>query len=145
MWEESNFPNLQEANYLVTSEATPQYNCIAWAAGEDGRWWWPDSMIQAYWPPDIPREETLEAFIQAYAKLGYKLCESDEFEPAFEKIALFASPDGVPTHAARQLRNGNWTSKLGSREDIEHSLKDLEGPKYGTVVRFLRRPFSKIK
>lgn len=144
MWGKS-FPNLQKADYRVTSEATPQYNCIAWAAGENGRWWWPDPMVQAYWPADIPREATLEAFVQVYAKLGYRFCESGELEPAYEKIALFALSDGVPTHAARQLRNGNWTSKLGTQEDIEHSLKDLEGPQYGAVVRFLRRPFANTR
>lgn len=145
MWEESDFPNLQEAGYLVTSEVTPQYNCIAWAAGDDGRWWWPDPMEQAYWPPDIPREETLDAFIQTYAKLGSQPCENEELEPAYEKIALFASSNGVPTHAARQLPNGSWTSKLGRQEDIEHSLEGVEGPAYGTVVRFMRRPLSETE
>ena len=58
-----------------------------------------------------PREETLDAFIQAYAKPGYQPCENEELEPAYEKIALFASSNGVPTHAARQLQNGGWTSK----------------------------------
>lgn len=142
MWQESDFPNLQQSGFRITSHVTPEYNCIAWAAGEDGRWWWPDPMGQAYWPRDIPREETLDAFIQAYATLGYQLCESDVLEPEYEKVALFAAANGVPTHAARQLQNGSWTSKLGSQEDIEHTLKGLEGPVYGTVVRFLRRSFS---
>jgi len=127
MWGESDFPKLQETGFLITSEVTPEYNCIAWAAGEDGRWWWPDPMGQAYWPPDIPREETLDAFIQAYAKLGYQPCENEELEPAYEKIALFASSNGSPTHAARQLQNGGWTSKLGPQEDIEHTPEGCGG------------------
>jgi hypothetical protein len=47
---------------------------------------------------------------------------------------------GSPTHAARQLDNGRWTSKLGELEDIEHSLRDLEGAAYGTVVQVMKRP-----
>lgn len=38
---------------------------------------------------------------------------------------------GIPSHAARQLPNGRWTSKCGQAEDIEHDLRDLEGRLYG--------------
>lgn len=44
-------------------------------------------------------------------------------------------------HAALQLENGDWTSKMGSAEDILHILAEvLEGPEYGHVARFLSRP-----
>jgi hypothetical protein len=89
--------------------------------------------------------ETLDAFFNAYAKLGYEPCDKEDLEPAYEKIALFVSSTGAPTHAARQLQNGSWTSKLGPQEDIEHTLEGLEGPAYGSVVRFLRRPFSETE
>jgi hypothetical protein len=56
--------------------------------------------------------------VAALATLGYQLCEGDALEPAFERIALFADADGRPTHAARQLPSGLWTSKLGKAEDI---------------------------
>ncbi len=46
---------------------------------------------------------------------------------------------GVPEHAARQLANGRWTSKLGRAEDIEHQLHDLEGEVYGTVALLMKR------
>ena len=41
---EAAFPALVGTGYFVTSPATPEYNCIAWAAGETDRWWWPDPM-----------------------------------------------------------------------------------------------------
>ena len=63
-------------------------------------------------------------------------------EPGFEKIALFATDQAVPLHAARQLASGRWTSKLGEREDIEHALRDLEGEIYGTVVLIMKRPVA---
>ena len=47
---------------------------------------------------------------------------------------------GVPTHAARQMPSGRWTSKLGFREDIEHDLHAVSGDLYGTVVLLLKRP-----
>ena len=46
---------------------------------------------------------------------------------------------GIPTHAARQLRSGRWTSKLGQAEDIEHELRALEGAIHGAVVLILKR------
>jgi hypothetical protein len=74
----------------------------------------------------------------AFATVGFENCSTDEWEPGFEKIALFAR-DGVPQHAARQLATGRWTSKLGAMEDIEHDLRDLEGTLYGSVVLFMKR------
>ncbi|MCG8587287.1 MAG: hypothetical protein MI757_21490 [Pirellulales bacterium] len=47
------------------------------------------------------------------------------------------------THAARQLPDGRWTSKLGKAEDIEHdSANDVAGGLYGEVVEFMKRPVS---
>ena len=87
----------------------------------------------------MPRERTAAAFVAALATLGYQLCEGEALEPAFERIALFADAEGRPTHAARQLPSGVWTSKLGKAEDIEHRLRDLEAVLYGTVL-ILKRP-----
>jgi hypothetical protein len=53
---------------------------------------------------------------------------------------LFVDARGVPTHAARLLPSGLWTSKLGEWEDIEHDLLALEGDVYGTVALLLKRP-----
>ena len=61
-------------------------------------------------------------------------------EEGVEKIALYADQGGEPTHMARQLRSGKWTSKLGELEDIEHDdLAILEGECYGQVVTILKR------
>ena len=60
-------------------------------------------------------------------------------EQGIEKIAIYA--DGkVYEHAARQLANGKWTSKMGKGEVIEHDTpEDLVGPAYGQVVKFMQR------
>jgi hypothetical protein len=136
------FPRLQGAAYRITSSARDTYNCIVWAAGDTNRWWWPGDAAQTYWPVGIPRLETLMAFCDAFATLGYTTCEQADLEAGFEKIALFADADGIPTHAARQLSDGRWTSKLGILEDIEHALEDLTGAAYGSVVQILKRPLG---
>ncbi len=135
------FPGLVGTSYRVSSPVTRDYNCIAWAAGDTAHWWWPDidpDNDAIFWPPSVPLEETLPAFAAAFATLGYAPCSREGPEPGFEKVALFAR-DGVPTHAARQLRDGRWTSKLGLREDIEHDLHAVSGELYGTVVLVLKR------
>ncbi|HEY1379697.1 MAG TPA: hypothetical protein VGF55_23035 [Gemmataceae bacterium] len=141
---EARFPGLQTSPYRVTSPATRDYNCVAWAAGDTANWWWPDPDLEndaAFWPPGVPREETVAAFAAAFAILGYSPAQGEELEPGFEKVALLASGD-VPTHAARQLPNGRWTSKLGRREDIEHDLHAVSGEAYGAVVLVLKRPIA---
>jgi hypothetical protein len=134
------FPGLAACRFEITSPRTRFYNCIAWAAGETHRKWWPDKMKVEYWPEGVPREATLAAFVAAYATLGYQICENGDFEADFEKIAVFTKPAGTPTHAARQLPSGTWTSKLGDEEDIEHELRGVEGARYGSVRQFMKRP-----
>jgi hypothetical protein len=60
---EARFPNLTRGEYEVTSEETPDYNCIAHAAGKTDNWWWPDDP-PAYWPDGHDKAETLEAFVK---------------------------------------------------------------------------------
>jgi hypothetical protein len=136
------FPRLRATDYRIDSPRDPAYNCIAYAAGDRRNRWWPDLGGQDFWPEGVPREETLEAFASAFATLGYVRCQGEDPEPGFEKIALFASAQGVPTHAARQEASGRWASKLGELEDIRHALHDLEGVLYGSVVLVLKRPVT---
>jgi hypothetical protein len=110
---EAIFPNLQGSLYQITSPENHAYNCIAWAVGDTLMWWWPDpDVTDAYWPPHILRNETLPAFIELFGDLGYVPCGDAEHEVGFERIAIFAAADGIPTHAARQLSTGQWSSKL---------------------------------
>jgi hypothetical protein len=135
------FPHLTEGSFSITSPEDVRYNCIAWAAGDDGTWWWPDNFFIGYWPSDVPRKETLESFIRLFESSGYSPCNSAGLEDGFEKIALFVDPQGMPTHAARQLSSGKWTSKLGKLEDIEHNtLEGLSGSSYGSVSVIMKRP-----
>lgn len=133
------FPLLSDANSVKTSESTPRYNCIAWAAGDDTKKWWPHRF--GYWPAGAPVAETIAAFFTAFALLGYSPCGNGDLEVGWQKLALYADADGIPTHMARQLPDGTWTSKLGDYLDIMHTTIDvLHGALYGTCAGFLRRP-----
>ncbi len=137
---EAAFPNLRPSGYQVASPETVAYNCIAWAAGDTIRWWWPDSPDTAYWPDDVERSETLEAFVKAFETLSYTTCDTPEYEDGLEKIAIYVNADGKPTHAARQLPSSYWSSKLGQSYDIEHDLEGVSGTQYGSVSVIMKRP-----
>jgi hypothetical protein len=138
------FPALAAGGFRVTSPVDKRYNCIAFAAGDTTTWWWPlpEGIKEVYWPAGAPRVESVAAFCDAFASIGYAESDAAENEEGFEKVALFANAQGFPLHAARQLSNGRWTSKLGEREDIEHELRDLEGESYGKAVLIMKRPLS---
>ncbi len=137
---ESLFPGLGGSGYVVTSPEDIHYNCVAWAAADINRWWWPDE--DSYWPEGVAREETVAAFVAAYGESGFEACEGPLFEEGYEKIAIYAAPDGIPTHLAKQLPSGLWSSKLGQLQDIQHRLEDLVGSVYGYCACFLRRGTS---
>src|SRR5438477_623202 len=98
---------------MVPERACAEGQSVPAAAGDAARWWWPDepeSPPGAHWPPGVPRAESLDAFREAFATLGYTVCGDDRPEDGYEKVALFTLA-GTPKHAARQRPNGRWTSK----------------------------------
>lgn len=130
------FPGLA-ATFQVTSEETRDYNCIGWAAGDTSRWWWP--LYPSYWPSEAAHEATLEAFVAAFATLAYAPCADGNLEEGVEKVVIYLR-QGVPSHMARQLASGAWTSKLGDAWDIGHLLPtEVGGRIYGDAVQYLSR------
>ena len=134
---EDGFPELAGWGYIMTSDIDYEYNCIAWAAGDKTQQWWPSEY--GYWPEGASRETTVEAFMEAYSTLGYIECEDGDYEPGYERIAIFADDANVPRHAAKQVNPEHWTSECGDMWDISHPLPALEGTRYGRVVRFMKR------
>jgi len=134
------FPALDAQNHQIESPLNGRYNCVSWAMEDTARFWWPSPMGGAFWPHGIARVPTLGSFMQAFAQMGYQPCQTADLEPDYKKIALYADASGVPTHVARQLPSGEWTSKIGRDEDIRHAtLGVLEGGGYGHVARIFRR------
>jgi len=131
---ESMFPGLRGTDWEQTSPADPAYNCIGWAAHDTMHWWWPS----AHWPVGA-RRDTLESFTQAFQALGFGYTTNRDLERGLEKIAIYMK-ELIPSHAARQLVTGQWTSKLGSYVDIRHDLNAIEGDRYGRVVQVMARP-----
>lgn len=136
---EQTFPLLRASGYRITGSATKRYNCIAWAAGDQDSWWQAE-LADAYWPEGTPADGTVQSLVALFQSLGYQVCDSRDLEQDFEKVAIYAKGTEY-THAARQLENGGWTSKLGQSVQIEHATLDaLTGEAYGGVAQILKRP-----
>lgn len=138
----ASFPLLVPASYSVTSPPDDRYNCVAWAACDTTRRWWPHPSGNYYWPQSCPCKESLDTFECCFATLGYSRCPDGGLEPGFEKIAVFVNLLR-PVHVARQLADGRWTSKMGRYEDIIHdTLQALGEGAYGNAGLFMKRPLG---
>jgi hypothetical protein len=154
-FDEDDFPYLNNNNHRVSSQKRDTQNCIAYAAGDDIHSWWPLPPAvfpgryppRYYWPSGCPKEETLAAFECAFSKVGFSPCTDGKREAGYVKIAIFGSgtpgdPKAIVLHAARQspFRNDQWRSKMGDDYDIDHQIAAVEGPLYGVVLRFMKKP-----
>lgn len=148
---EAKFPRLTPTNYRAASPIDGRYNCIAYAANDTRRWWWPSdrSLGGHFWPPNAPRERTTDAFRIAFEGLGYSVCADGDCVEGIEKVAIYVDELGKPTHAARQLPSGDWVSKMGEHVDIEHATPEAvgghEGAGYGVVALYLERPRHRVQ
>jgi hypothetical protein len=133
------FPRLTKDNCEVIGDATPGYNCIAYSLGIYDRWVNPRTG-----PADAPFSDMDEL----YAARGYRRQPGLNWQPerGVEKVVLYATlnPDGTVdkvTHAARQDRDGAFSSKLGQAPLIRHATpEDLRGSSYGLPVAVYVRP-----
>ena len=135
---ENRFTSLHEhANFEYTSEVDVNYNCLSWALSqnrvlfENEKW--------GAWPwKDIP-DDTADGWARFLERLGYTRCETSDFEPKIEKIAIFENGD-KDLHACRQVSAGVWKSKLGDMgPDIDHTDLDCLKPVYGEVIFILMK------
>ena len=139
---EQQMPFLLSEGYVVKSIATRGYNCIAFAADDPSMFYWPDDgdNPDVYWP--ISRKDvSLDCFVEMFAYFGYEKCDDGSLETGYEKVVIYML-EGSPSHAAKQLDDGRWKSKLGIAQDIEHnSVRAVEDEFcYGTAAQYMKRP-----
>ena len=134
------FPKLESEGFEIVGEPTLEYNCIAYAAGDTTEWWWPDGTN--YWPPWATLDDRTDSLKEAFAGIGYELCDDSHVEEGYRKVALY-EVGGKFQHAAVQTPNGAWHSKMGEGPVIEHrSPESLSGAMYGEPTVYMRRAAS---
>lgn len=124
----------------ITAPPDPRFNSFAWAAGDNQRWWGPGP--GSFWPSNVQKAETADGLVRAFETLGYRVCADASAESGFEKVAIHTDETGRASHAARQLPNGKWTSKLGQLELVEYDDVDILIPLYGRIALFMKRVFQ---
>jgi hypothetical protein len=135
---DAQYPNLARSGYRRKSYPTTRYNCVAWALGDETRWWEPDSYNLFFWPSGIPRSYAIRNYVEICRKYGYERCPDGDLETGYEKLAIFTQGNEFK-HVARQRQNGMWTSKLGQLDDIDHHIDGFDGSHYGTPTIFMKR------
>lgn len=130
------FPKLKNEDYNIVGDFSQQYNCIAYAAGDTSRRW--DSQENYYWPDYATRTSSIESLKQVFFGIGYEQCNDNKIENGYKKIALYELK-GCWTHAAIQMTNGYWRSKLGDGPIIEHKTpQSLSGKTYGKPTIYMK-------
>ena len=141
-------PHLASADIEIKSPTDRRYNCIAWAVGDDTKYWSPAVAVGGkllggyYWPDGTAVFPTVGATEKMFAQRGFARTELTDvaLEQGVEKIAIFGYDEmNYVTHAARQVPSGRWASKMGDNADIEHELRDIEGQLLGEVRSIMRK------
>ena len=127
------FPNLGTQNHRITSRKDPSYNCVAWAVEDTSLWW---DHIGGFWPEGLTRDASVETYVELFRLLGFEL--SDSGNPVSRRSRC-------TVERSHTWHSGNWTSKLGALEDIEHTdLESLADSSYGRPLLFMRRAMNRV-
>lgn len=131
------FPGLAGEDFKILEPPSRYFNCVAFAAGDTTRIW--DYNEGYYWPPWTTRDSRIESLMEVFAGLGYEPCDDGAAEDGYRKVALYEE-NGIAQHAALQVSNGRWQSKMGQGPVIEHlSPESISGRVYGAPTTFMRK------
>ena len=137
------FPRLRHnvMDVAITSRIDFGYNCVAWALDRTDRWWQPGSGHPFRYWPNPNADSKLDSYLHMFADYGYSVCVDANLEENFSKIVIYVDSQGGFLHVAKQLDSGAWSSKCGGESDITHRTPYvLEGPEYGKIWGYMRRP-----
>ena len=86
----------------------------------------------------------MESLQEAFAGEGYEQCEDGSIEPGYQKVALYEAHSAMQ-HAAVQMPDGRWRSKMGKGPVIEHrNPESLSSGIYGEPTVFMQRATNTI-
>ena len=136
-------------NCEIVGRPTHRYNCIAWAFGDNTRWWWP--AYGAFWPEECLVEDEnsysgideVKSFEKLFEYIGAEETTNDKPEKGYVKLAVYKGARNYK-HMARLLPDGQWTSKMGDCAKVVNRYpEDLAGGVYGNVSKIIKIPTEK--
>jgi hypothetical protein len=135
---ELDFPSLIGKEYELSDENF-DYNCLAYALGDEKRWWEPPNGFEKYWPDGFNADTTVATAESIIRVSGFIVELQPSATPKTHAVAIYAQGNDW-THFAK-FSEGKWSSKLGEGHDVQDiQLQDLEGLIYGKVLKILARP-----
>lgn len=142
------FPDLGiDANFIILSECSCIYNCIAWAMGYTDRWVDIYTAPGHWWPNGVARNTLSQTLIQAFKAEGFEESDNCLIEEGYSKVVLYKKEfDDEWTHAARLVSSDVEHSKFGLAWDGHHShnvlcntSKGKEHQSYGVAYAYMKR------
>lgn len=128
---QKDFPFLKD-RFEVLAPSTEAYNCVSHTLGQHRSW------ID---PRTGPADNRFLYMDRLYNENGYRRLPSLDYTlaPGKRKIIIYAATENGSvrkiTHAALQMPDGTWTSKLGKLSLVKHAAPAaLAGPNYGKPV-----------
>jgi hypothetical protein len=113
------FPTLDTGSVWVLGEATPRYNCLAWALGITSSWVWP-------WGGRNATDSEMTSFLRRYGLVPSSSGSRLTYGMSWSSIGHICRYSGS---------TWGWTSKVGRYLLITHGRDALVGA-YGTRRRF---------
>lgn len=140
----SHFGNLEtDPHFIITSERTSVYNCIAWAMGITDLWVDYNITIPGHWwPATAICDNSKAALVSAFEAIGFVVAESPLMEEGYDKVVLYGVGEHW-THAAKIVSDGVEHSKFGEGWDGTHSSNMFHNTIYGDAYAFMKRAVSK--
>lgn len=127
-----------DGNFVLTSPASYQYNCIAYAMGMQDRWIDNADLPWHWWPP-VSKGWSESDLVEVFRYFGFEECGMNDTPDAqYDKVALYHNA-GCWTHAARIVDEGIYHSKFGASYDGTHSGGDVLQAQYGEPYLIMRR------
>ena len=120
----TDFPYLNTDRVMVTDEANPLYNCIAYSMGLEDRWIDPESPLSSF------QQQYQNAKILYYAPNNYSVTSTLDYNA---DVDGWGTSDRNMTHGSKRYSGTTWESKLGRYLRITHDRLGLMGNLYGDV------------
>lgn len=97
-------------NYAWLGDATPNYNCLAYAIGNYSSWVWP-------WAPDNPSNSQVDTYLSS--KGFKKSADINSTDVAAYEIISYGTSSSNITHFSRVAAGGYSNAKWGQRELLQ--------------------------
>lgn len=128
------FPGAKDKRLPIKDDPNDEYNCIGYAVNERA---------------NLDPRGTADAQRRFLIDRGFDPSNDAKHVKGKYKVAVYGKrrPDGSyePTHAAKEVGEGVWRSKLGKGPLVEHNdLDDISGEQYGYPMWYFEKPENEL-